>query len=70
MRDDQLPVHEHELPQASPDGHSLAGLQGLLLRQALLEKLEDIMLMGHKCLPCDAPQLSLDSKWNMRELVG
>lgn len=28
------------------------------------------MLMGHKCVPCNASQLSLDSKGNLGDLVG
>jgi hypothetical protein len=28
------------------------------------------MLVGHKCVPCNASQLSLDSKWNLRDLIG
>ena len=28
------------------------------------------MLMGHKCVPCNASKFGLDSKGNLRDFVG
>lgn len=70
MRHHQISIHENELPQACPYCHLLLGLERILLRQHVLEKLEDVVLVGHKCVPCNASKLSLDSKGNLGELVG
>lgn len=70
MCNDQVSVHDHELPQAGPNCHLLLSFKRLLLRQAVFEELEDIMLMGHKCAPCNASKLCLNSKGDLRELVG
>lgn len=53
-------VHEHHLPQRSPDRHLLIALQWLLLGKAVVEKFHDIVLQRYQGSPGNESELSLD----------